>query len=58
MDELGCAVPRADPVTLRKVRRVARVACHKHSRSRNALSEGGWEEEGYSTDSSFPSSDA
>ncbi|KAI6114383.1 hypothetical protein F5141DRAFT_1213574 [Pisolithus sp. B1] len=57
-DELGRTVPRADPVTLRKVRRVARVARRKYRRSRNALSEGDWEEEGYSTDSSFPSSDA
>ncbi|KAI5980724.1 GCFC-domain-containing protein [Pisolithus albus] len=58
LDELGRAVPRADPVTLRKVRRVARVARRKHRRSRNALSEDDCEEEGYSTDSSLPPSDA
>ncbi|KAI6114380.1 GCFC-domain-containing protein [Pisolithus sp. B1] len=58
LDELGRTVPRADPVALRKVRRVARVAHRKCRQSRNALSEDDWEEEGYSTDSSLPPSDA
>ncbi|KAI6039350.1 GCFC-domain-containing protein, partial [Pisolithus marmoratus] len=57
-DELGRVVPRADPVALRKVRRVARVARRQRRQSRNAMSEADWEEEGYSTDSSLPPSDA
>ncbi|KIN99575.1 hypothetical protein M404DRAFT_16456 [Pisolithus tinctorius Marx 270] len=57
-DELGRDVPRADPAALRKVRRVARVARRHRRQSRNAVSEADWEEEGYSTDSSLPPSDA
>ncbi|KIJ62603.1 hypothetical protein HYDPIDRAFT_30203 [Hydnomerulius pinastri MD-312] len=58
LDELGRVVPKANPTALRKERRAARSSRRSHRHAGKSLSETGTREEGYSTDSSLPSSDA
>jgi GC-rich sequence DNA-binding factor len=61
-DELGRVLPRANPEALRRERRLARTARRLRRQQTRALSRTGanaeGEEEGYSTDSSLPPSDA
>ncbi|KAL4080710.1 GCFC-domain-containing protein [Scleroderma citrinum] len=54
LDELGRVVPRANPVALRKERRVARVMRRRRRQLREGVSEADDKEEGYSTDASLP----
>ncbi|KAG6334692.1 hypothetical protein ID866_4391 [Astraeus odoratus] len=56
-DELGRVVLRADSVEFRKQGRAARIARRARRQYRRAVSETDDREEGYSTDSSLPSSD-
>ena len=56
-DELGRVVPKANPAAARRDRMAARVSRRAHRRARNRTSTQA-EEDGYSTDSSLPGSDA
>lgn len=54
-DDLGRAVQRANPIAARRDRRAARSARRIYRRAQSQINN---EEEGYSTDSSLPPSDA
>ncbi|KAF9221600.1 hypothetical protein BS17DRAFT_711194 [Gyrodon lividus] len=58
VDELGRVVPKANSVALRRERRAARTARRSCRHAVNAPSDTDARDEGYSTDSSLPQSDA
>ncbi|KAG2057874.1 hypothetical protein BDR06DRAFT_1005001 [Suillus hirtellus] len=61
VDDLGRVLPRANPVTVRRERQAARIARRLHrerGRATRAIMTQLDREEGYSTDSSLPPSDA
>ncbi|KAH7914293.1 nineteen complex-related protein 2-domain-containing protein [Hygrophoropsis aurantiaca] len=58
IDDLGRVVPRANPETMRRERRIARLGRHNRRQIRAAQKETDVSQEGYSTDSSLSPSDA
>ncbi|KAH7927764.1 hypothetical protein BV22DRAFT_1006330 [Leucogyrophana mollusca] len=58
VDDLGRVVPRTSADSMRRERRAARLIRHQHHQARSALTRTEEHEDGYSTDSSLPPSDA